>query len=62
MEENWFLTSLDEVEVETGFETSMVVKPPGPNVSKDAEIVATCFFGKVFCNTQPTLSASMSWS
>ena len=44
VEENGFLTTLDEVEVETGFETFMVVKPPCPDVSKDAEIVATCFF------------------
>ena len=44
MEENWFLTSLDEVEVANGFETFMVLKLPCPGVSEDAKIVATCVF------------------
>ena len=39
---------MDEVEVETGFETFMVVKSPCPDVSKDAGIVATFFLEKSF--------------
>ena len=42
MEETGFRTRLAEVEVDDGFEASMVVLPPCSGVRDDDEIVATC--------------------
>ena len=57
VEENAFLTTLDEVEVEAGLETFTVVKPPCPAESKDAGIVGTCFLLEKSSVTSNRLSA-----